>query len=320
MTALPSALPPVAFITWPTKKPVTLSSPALSRSQSSGLAAMTWSTTGSRAPCPWPRTRAALAMAAGSPPLGQHARPAPPWPGSRVARRRPPWRTSAAKAAGSSDAAPSSGRHLVGGAVEGAAAASAPARDGGEHQRVEVACRRRAASAGATPDGRRPAARGARPAARGSDSRTASLPLRRRARAAPGRARGSSGSRRPPPSTRIERGAAARPRPSGGSPARPARRPRAGRSGGAASYSMARPSERSELRFLISQRVPSSASPTAAHRHVGVDAQRALLHLAVGRAGGHEDGAQLAHVGRASSAERMSGRLTISTSGTPARL
>ena len=58
---------------------------------------------------------------------------------------------------------------------------------------------------------------------------------------------------------------------------------------------MARPSERSEFRFLISQRVPSG-SPIAAHRHVGVDPQRALLHLAVGHTGGHEDRAQLGDV------------------------
>ncbi len=48
VTALPSAWPLLSFMTWPTKKPVSLprflSSPATNSAQSSGLAAMTAST------------------------------------------------------------------------------------------------------------------------------------------------------------------------------------------------------------------------------------------------------------------------------------
>ena len=39
--------------------------------------------------------------------------------------------------------------------------------------------------------------------------------------------------------------------------------------------------KRNELRFLISQRVPSLSAPTGAHRDVGVAAERAFLHVAV---------------------------------------
>ena len=87
-----------------------------------------------------------------------------------------------------------------------------------------------------------------------------------------------------------------RPRPSGGSAARPARPASISSIWRRASYSMARPSDRSEFRFLISQRVPSGSSPCGADRHVGVDPHRALLHLPVGDAGGHEDRPQLGDV------------------------
>ena len=52
---------------------------------------------------------------------------------------------------------------------------------------------------------------------------------------------------------------------------------------------MARSSERSELRFLTSQRVPNSRRPGGADRDVGVDPQRPLLHPAVGSPRRHED-------------------------------
>ena len=87
-----------------------------------------------------------------------------------------------------------------------------------------------------------------------------------------------------------------------------------------ASYSMARPSDRTELRFLISHRVPNGSSAAAADRHVGVDPHRPLLHLAVGGARGHQDGPQLGHVGPGLVGRAHVGALTISTRGTPERL
>ena len=57
--------------------------------------------------------------------------------------------------------------------------------------------------------------------------------------------------------------AARRPRPSGGSPARPARRLRAGRSGASPRTRWRDRATASEFRFLISQRVPSVSVPAA---------------------------------------------------------
>ena len=83
----------------------------------------------------------------------------------------------------------------------------------------------------------------------GSAARTASIHSARRARAARGRARGSSGSRRRPPSC-AACGCGRRSRPSGGSPGAP-RSPASMRSiWRRASYSMARPSERTRVDVL----------------------------------------------------------------------
>src|SRR5690606_18390969 len=73
VTALPSALPRVAFMTWPTKKPVSLprvlSSPPTKRSHSAGLAAITSSTAAARASGDMASNPFAFAMAAGSSPV-----------------------------------------------------------------------------------------------------------------------------------------------------------------------------------------------------------------------------------------------------------
>ena len=49
----------------------------------------------------------------------------------------------------------------------------------------------------------------------------------------------------------------------------------------ATSYWIAFSTKRNELRFLISARVPNFAAPSRPHRHVGVAAERAFLHVAV---------------------------------------
>ena len=84
---------------------------------------------------------------------------------------------------------------------------------------------------------------------------------RRSARPARGRARGSSGSRTSPPWC-ASSACARRLRPSAASPARCARRSRARSIWRSISYSIARPSERSEFMFLTSTLVPSSDVPT----------------------------------------------------------
>ncbi len=73
--------------------------------------------------------------------------------------------------------------------------------------------------------------------------------------------------------------------------------------------------------FLISVLVPSSVVPRGRTRDVGVAAQRALLHVAVADAE-RARACRAAGAGRrAASAEvRMSGSVTISTSGVPPRL
>ena len=86
-----------------------------------------------------------------------------------------------------------------------------------------------------------------------------------------------------------------------------------------ASYSIARPSERTELRFLISQRVPSGSpgrrTDTLASTRIepsSILASEASMATRIARSS--------FTYWRASSGVRMSGRPTISTRGTPARL
>ena len=145
-------------------------------------------------------------------------------------------------------------------------------------------------------------------------------PLRGRGRAARGRARGSTGSRRPPPSS-ASCGCGRRPRPSGGSPGA-TRSPASSRSTWRrASYSMARPSDRSELRFLISQRVPNGSSgrrgaPTRWRRRASSpppSSRRSRRWRRGWRAARRRTAGPARRV-------RRSGRDTISSSGTPARL
>ncbi len=86
-----------------------------------------------------------------------------------------------------------------------------------------------------------------------------------------------------------------------------------------ASYSIARPTERTELTFLISHRVPNGSpgrrTDTLASTRIdpsSILASEAPTARRMARSS--------VTYWRASSAVRMSGRLTISTSGTPARL
>jgi hypothetical protein len=72
------------------------------------------------------------------------------------------------------------------------------------------------------------------------------------------------------------------------------------------------------FRFLISRRVPSGGAGLA-HRHVGVAAEAAFLHVAVADADPGHDLVQLLGIGHGFGAERMSGSVTISSSGVPAR-
>ena len=126
----------------------------------------------------------------------------------------------------------------------------------------------------------RGSARGARAAARAA-RRAASRASRRRASAAAGPGRGSSGSRPRAPCCASRDDFPARssqcsvscftlPPDSISSTWR------------SISCAIARSTKRNEFRFLSSVRVPSFASPTPPHRHVGVAAELALLHVGVG--------------------------------------
>src|SRR4029453_1544089 len=113
VTALPSAWPLVAFMTWPTKNPVSLprtfSSPATSRSPCSGFVAIPPSTTDVSASAPMASKPLAWAIAAGSWPEATISAStvlacvAVSWPPVSMAR-------SAARREGSSAAAPSTAR------------------------------------------------------------------------------------------------------------------------------------------------------------------------------------------------------------------
>ena len=108
VTALPSAWPLVAFMTWPTKNPVSLpralSSPSTKRAHSSGWPAMTSSTAAGRGRRrPWPRSPWPWRWRRGRRPW-RPSRPARPWPGWRSARRRSPCFTSAASRPGARSA------------------------------------------------------------------------------------------------------------------------------------------------------------------------------------------------------------------------
>ena len=318
--ALPSALPWVAFITWPTKKPVSfpgLVVAGLNCSHSPGWAAMTLVDAAPSASSAIASKPRAAAMAAGSPPRSA-SRPGPLGLGGGELPRRLQ-RRSARPARLGVESAPA--RRRAGCARRGPAPGRgrrrrrwrrAPGRPGRARRRGP---RPSAAAARRRP---RPGGRGARrAAAAGRRAPRRSRP--RRDRAARGRARGSSGSPRPPPSS-AWCGCGRRPRPSGGS-AGTTRSPASSSSiWRRASYSMARPSERSELRFLISHRVPSSASPagrtdTLASTRIdpsSIFPSDTPVATRMARSS--------ATYSRASSAVRMSGRATISSSGTPARL
>ena len=116
-------------------------------------------------------------------------------------------------------------------------------------------------------------------------------------------------------------GPARPPRPSGGSPAPPCRRLETSSTWRVASYSMARTSDRSEFRFLISQRVPKLVGARAAAprrwRRPGASPPPSARPRRPWRPG-WPAARRRRHAPR--SARRMSGALTISTSGTPARL
>ena len=112
-----------------------------------------------------------------------------------------------------------------------------------------------------------------------------------------------------------------RPRPSGASPARSARRRRAPSICRSISNAIARSSERTEFMFLISTFVPNASVPAgrsetfASQRSdpSSIRTSRDVERL-------EESRAARARYAPASSGERMSGSLTHSTSGTPARL
>ena len=210
---------------------------------------------GPRTPCRgrWPRGRRHRR------PTG---RPAPPW--TWVAESLPPASMAeqggeGRRRRGARPASTSAATSLA--ARARASAAGAPRSAAADHQVVETLVDHGQHLVGLGRGRRPPSSSTSGPAgSAGSgpmDAGHPGLPRGVGARAAPGRARGSSGSRRPLPSSAWSRSARP-PRPSAGSPGRPT--PPASRSATcrAASYSMARASERSELRFLISQRVPNA--------------------------------------------------------------
>ena len=112
-------------------------------------------------------------------------------------------------------------------------------------------------------------------------------------RAAADRARENSDSRAPLPCC-ASTPSARPPSPTAASPARRVRRRRASSICRSISYSSAFCRKRNEFRFLTSAFVPSAVVAGRTHRHVGVAAQAALLHVAVVDAEPHEDRAQAA--------------------------
>ncbi len=85
------------------------------------------------------------------------------------------------------------------------------------------------------------------------------------------------------------------------------------------SYSMARPSERTLLTFLISQRVPNGVSGRCTLTLASTRIDPSSIFASDAPTARRMARSSVTYC-RASSAVRMSGRLTISTSGTPARL
>src|SRR5690606_18138562 len=109
VTTLPSALPLVAFITWPTKKPVILASPSQKRCHSSGWAAMSSSTIASSWEVSIASNPCAAAISAGAPPFSTiSASTVLAW--VAVSLPSTSMVTSSANAAGSSPVARSSAR------------------------------------------------------------------------------------------------------------------------------------------------------------------------------------------------------------------
>ena len=260
-----SPCPTVAFMTCAGEEPLTLSSPPTKRAHSSALAAITSSSTA-------PRVSDSEGLESHL--LGQGGRVSPAALEERAQHRLGLGRGELATRLHGEQGGErlgvqmqsrlALGRDLVGGAGQGQGRGRA--RVGGRrHQRVQaqvddgvdlvhLGVARRPAECG-TPE--RPGG----PPASGPARRAPAPATPRRAPAAPGRARGSSGSRWPPPWSASNR-CAPPTRPSAGSPGAtvpPDSRRAIWR---AASYSIARPSERREFRFLISQRVPKASVPT----------------------------------------------------------
>ena len=321
MTALPSALPFVAFMIRPTRAPIAFSSPAQYFAQARDRRRSPRRPRLTSAESSMASKPLAAAMAAGSPPLfaTRSATSSRAWvavslpghlePGQRgqVGRRARPLRPrSSAKASAGRGPAPASGRR--------------PRRSPRARSR-RARVRPRASPARCRRANRwpRPVGAGERPAA-AAGRRGPPRSTRRSAPAARGRARGSSGSRRRLPSC-ATCGCGRRSRPSAGSagaPTSPALD--ADRPGGAPRTRWPARATARELTFLISHRVPNGV-PGLCTADVGVDPHRALLHLGVGRRRRRRGCARSSVTyWRASSGVRMSGRQTISTSGTPARL